>query len=266
MSDFVLLIRVIGVNIGELVGRAVAHFGAAGLKNVGNLECVVARLNDEQGCADELEHVLSQEAHVRHVSVVLRTRRLREGRVRVVDSGLEGLHLVLVVVLVIPQAFIVDVEGAVWESPVSDLIILSEYIVHEVVGPHKCGESASRAPLKDEVGGQVQWNQRLHELDGLDDILMPSEEELLSVDNHGLILIALVTTPVAVLDDEAVPVGEELVLGGVRPEHVVVVIGVFPAIGGPEIGLRPVKAAGKHGVIGQAAAPAAALEVHDSLL
>jgi hypothetical protein len=114
----------ISVNINQLVSCAVTHFSAFRLKNVGNLECVISRLNYEKGCPDKLEHILSQEAHIRHIPIVLSACRLREGRVGIVDSGLEGLHLVLVIVLVISQTFIVDVEGTVWESPVSDLVIL----------------------------------------------------------------------------------------------------------------------------------------------
>lgn len=220
----------IRVNIRQLVSGAVTHFRAFRLKDVGNLEGVIARLNYEQRCADELEHVLGQEAHIGHVSIVLSACCLGEGGVRVVNSGLECLHLVLVVVLVVPQTLIVDVEGAVRESPVSNLIILCEYIVHEKVSPHKCGQCTSRTPLKNEVCCLTQRYQRLHKLDSLDDVLMPSEVELLPVYQYRLILIALMTPTIAVLNHKAVPVGEELILSGVSSEHVVVVIGVFPSV------------------------------------
>jgi hypothetical protein len=110
--------------IHKLVSCAVTHFGAFRLKNVGYLECVISRLYNKQGRTYKLKHILGEEAHIRHVSIVLRTCRLREGGVRVVEGRLEGLHLVLIVVLVVSQTLIVNVEGAVGEGPVPDFIIL----------------------------------------------------------------------------------------------------------------------------------------------
>ena len=74
---------------------------------------------------------------------------------------------------------------------------------------------------------------------------MPSEVELLPVNENCLIFIGLVTPAITVFDDKAVPIGEELVLSGVSPKHVIVVIRVFPAIGGSQVGLGPVQTAGK---------------------
>jgi len=115
---------VIRVNIDQLVSCAVAHFVAFRLKNVGNLESVISRLYYKQRRTDKWEHILSQETHIRHVPVVLSACRLREGRILIIQCSLEYLHLILVIVLVIPQTLIVDVEGAICESPVSDLAIL----------------------------------------------------------------------------------------------------------------------------------------------
>ena len=74
---------------------------------------------------------------------------------------------------------------------------------------------------------------------------MPSEVQLLPVYENCLIFIGLVTPAITVFDDKAIPIGEELVLSGVSPEHIVVVIGVFPAIRGSQVGLGPVQTASK---------------------
>lgn len=69
---------------------------------------------------------------------------------------------------------------------------------------------------------------------------MPSKVELLSINENGLVFIALVTPTIAILDDKAVPIGEKLVLSGVSPEHVIVIVGVFPSIRGSQVCLRPI--------------------------
>ena len=74
---------------------------------------------------------------------------------------------------------------------------------------------------------------------------MPSEVQLLPVNENCLIFIGLVTPAITVFDDETIPIGEELVLSGVSPEHVIVVIRVFPAIRGSQVGFGPVQTAGK---------------------
>lgn len=94
---------------------------------------------------------------------------------------------------------------------------------------------------------------------------MSSEVELLPVNENCLIFIGLVTPAITVFDDKAVPIGEELVLSGVSPKHVIVVIGVFPAIRGSQVGLGPVETAGKDWGISEATAPAATLKVHYGL-
>ena len=69
---------------------------------------------------------------------------------------------------------------------------------------------------------------------------MSSEVELLPVNENCLIFIGLVTPAITVFDDKAVPIGEKLVLSGVSPEHVIVIIGVFPSVRGSQVCLRPI--------------------------
>ena len=57
---------------------------------------------------------------------------------------------------------------------------------------------------------------------------MSSKVKFLTIDNDGLILVALVSSTIAILDDEPVPVRKELILRLVSSENIVIIIRVCP--------------------------------------
>ena len=59
---------------------------------------------------------------------------------------------------------------------------------------------------------------------------MSPEVEFLPINNDRLIFVALVASTIAILNDKAIPIREELVLRTICPEHVVVVIRVTPVV------------------------------------
>ena len=68
----------VGVDILELIGGAIAQMRALRLENVGDLEAIIPRLDDKQRRSDEWEHVLSHEADVGLIAILLDTALLRE--------------------------------------------------------------------------------------------------------------------------------------------------------------------------------------------
>ena len=58
LSNFVLLISVISMDVLKVICGTIAQLGAFRLKDVGNLESIISWLNDKQRCSDEWEHIL----------------------------------------------------------------------------------------------------------------------------------------------------------------------------------------------------------------
>lgn len=59
---------------------------------------------------------------------------------------------------------------------------------------------------------------------------MSAEIEKLTVDIDRVLLVALMTSTVAVLNDKSVPVAVEWVLCSISSENIVVVIWLFPVV------------------------------------
>lgn len=59
---------------------------------------------------------------------------------------------------------------------------------------------------------------------------MATEIEKLAVDIDRVLLVALMTSTVAVLNDKSVPVAVERILCSVASENIVVVIWLFPVV------------------------------------
>jgi hypothetical protein len=121
------------------------------LENVGDLEAIIPRLDDEQRRSDEGEHILSHKADVGFITIILDTVFLRERCRFFVSHRVESLHLQFVIILPSPQAFVVNIESAVRESPVIYAWISHPNIVHNLIGPCISRESTCRAALKNKV-------------------------------------------------------------------------------------------------------------------
>lgn len=121
------------------------------MENVGDLEAIIPRLDDEQRRSDEGEHVLSNEADVGLIAIILDTVLLRERCRFFVSHRVESLHLQFVIILASPQALVVNIESTVRESPVINGWISHPNIIHNLIGPCIGGESTGRAALKNKV-------------------------------------------------------------------------------------------------------------------
>ena len=95
---------------------------------------------------------------------------------------------------------------------------------------------------------------------------MSSKVKFLTIDNDGLILVALVSSTIAILDDEPVPVRKELILRLVSSENIVIIIRVCPFSWGSQVTLWSVQAASEDLIAVVATAPTTTFEVHHSLL
>jgi len=121
------------------------------LENVGDLEAIIPRLDDEQRRSDVREHVLSDEADVGLIAILLDAIFLRERCRFIVSNSIESLHLEFVIIIASPQALVVNIESAVRESPVIDAWVSHSNVIHNLIGPCIGRESSCRAALKDKV-------------------------------------------------------------------------------------------------------------------
>lgn len=121
------------------------------MENVGDLEAIIPRLDDEQRRSDVREHVLSDEADVGLIAILLDAIFLRERCRFIVSNSIESLHLEFVIIIASPQALVVNIECAVRESPVIDAWVSHSNIIHNLIRPGIGRECSSRAALKDKV-------------------------------------------------------------------------------------------------------------------
>jgi hypothetical protein len=121
------------------------------LENIGDLEAIIPRLDDEQRRSDVREHVLSDEADVGLIAILLDATLLRERCRFIVSHSVKSLHLQFVIILASPQALVINIECAVRESPVIYAWVSHSNVIHNLIGPCIGRESSCRAALKNKV-------------------------------------------------------------------------------------------------------------------
>jgi len=143
LSDPLLLVRVVVMDLLEMVGGALGEIGASRVQDVGNLESVISRLDDKEARLDEREHVLRKEAVVRLIAIFGNAPSLRERNSRLVDRGIKSFHLELVIILSSFETLVIHIKGAVRQCEVIHSWVPGTNVIHEVIGPGIGSEGAS---------------------------------------------------------------------------------------------------------------------------